>query len=117
MRGLGKNCIGRGQTDRQTHRQTDIATTRKNWPKGQFFENIYILTLDHSRVYFLLLLTLERCVHNTNVIFFWFPTVYVWEHFKILENLVSYLFTFKHNAFCRTAVATSGTCYYHNLVL
>ena len=31
--------MGRGQTHRQTDRQTDIATTRKNWPKGRFFEN------------------------------------------------------------------------------
>ena len=38
MRGLKKNCMGRGQTDRKTHRQTDIATTRKNRPKGRFFE-------------------------------------------------------------------------------
>ena len=31
--------MGRGQTNKQTNRQTDIATTRKNWPKGRFFEN------------------------------------------------------------------------------
>ena len=30
-----ENRMGRGQT----HRQTDIATIRKNGPKGQFFEN------------------------------------------------------------------------------
>ena len=39
MRGLEKNCMGRGQTDRHTDRQADIATTRKNRPKGRFFEN------------------------------------------------------------------------------
>ena len=39
MRGLEKNRMGRGQTRTQTDRQTDIATTRKNRPKGRFFEN------------------------------------------------------------------------------
>ena len=29
----------RGQTDRQTHRHTDIATTRLNRPRGRFSEN------------------------------------------------------------------------------
>ena len=32
-----------GQTDRQTHRHTDIATDRLNWPKGRFSENRYLL--------------------------------------------------------------------------
>ena len=35
MRGLEKNRMGRGQT----HKHADIATTRKNRPKGRFFEN------------------------------------------------------------------------------
>ena len=35
MRGLEKVDMKRGQI----YRQTDIATTRKNWPKGRFFEN------------------------------------------------------------------------------
>ena len=38
MRGLGKKSHGEG-TDKQTHRHKDIATTRKNRPKGRFFEN------------------------------------------------------------------------------
>ena len=37
MRGLEKNCMGRGQDTYIWG--TDIATTRKNRPKGRFFEN------------------------------------------------------------------------------
>ena len=39
MRGLEKVDMKRGQIYRQIYRQTDIATTIKNWPKGRFFEN------------------------------------------------------------------------------
>ena len=28
--------------DKQTDRSADIATTRKNWSKGRFFENVYL---------------------------------------------------------------------------
>ena len=27
---------------KDTYIPTDIATTKKNWPRGQFFENMYI---------------------------------------------------------------------------
>ena len=39
MRGLEKDRMGRGQTDKEINRHTDIATSRKNRPKGRFFEN------------------------------------------------------------------------------
>ena len=44
MRGLGKVDMKRGQTDRDiyiyVYPDLDIATTRKNRPKGRFFENM-----------------------------------------------------------------------------
>ena len=39
-----KKLHGKG-TNRQTHRTTDIASTRKNRPKVRFFENIELLYL------------------------------------------------------------------------
>ena len=51
MRGLKKYCMGRGQTDRHQHRQTDIATTRKNRPKGRVFENGRTVMVTWSQMY------------------------------------------------------------------
>ena len=36
MRGLKKICMRKGQIDIHM----DIATTRKSWPRGRFFENV-----------------------------------------------------------------------------
>ena len=45
MRGLKKNYMKRGHIDRQT----DIADTRKNRPKGRFFENRNVLKAAKSK--------------------------------------------------------------------
>ena len=63
MRGLEKNCMERGQTKRHT----DIATTRKNQPKGRFFENV-CLTLRLWGVLVVILGTF--CVYYSLVPFF-----------------------------------------------
>ena len=51
MKGLEKNCMGRGQTNKQINRHTDIATTRKNRPKGRFFENCFIQEDNQAQSY------------------------------------------------------------------
>ena len=33
-----KKLYGEGTSQSETESETDIATTRKNWPKGRFFE-------------------------------------------------------------------------------
>ena len=67
MRGLEKVDMKRGQIYRQIYRQTDIATTRKNRPKGRFFENTYLIpyTKQYIRVVTLPNSATELGIRNT----------------------------------------------------